>query len=222
MNAARQPALRDAGTAPADALQGLVAPAGLMISGLAPHGGGTAVLLSPDGAAFWRVFSDSAEARDGGPDPVDRWSSRVIAALAQGWGGAALFPFGPGRADFLGLAIASARAWSSPVGMLVHDSMGLWCSYRGAVMLDRACPAPPDLPKPCERCPDRPCLRACPVAALGGDRGYDLAACHDWLQQPAGADCMHQGCRARRACPAGAPYGRLPAQSAHHMRHFHP
>lgn len=193
-----------------------------MISGLAPHQGGTAVLLSPDGAAFWQVFSDSDEARDGQKDPVDRWSRRVIGAVARAWAGVALFPFGPERADFLRLAISSGRAWPSPVGMLVHDRMGLWCSYRGAVLLEQPCPAPAGQASPCEHCPDRPCLGACPVTALGGEAGYDLAACHGWLDKPEGADCMLQGCHARRACPAGAPYGRLPAQSAHHMRHFHP
>lgn len=200
----------------------LTTPQGLFISGLAPLDGGTAVLLSPDGAAFWPVLTASPEWRDGGPDPVDRWSARVITALAAEWGGRAILPFGSDRADFLGLARASGRAWVSPVGMLVHDAMGLWCSYRGAVVLPQPCPPRPAAPAPCARCPDRPCLTACPVGALGGAAGYDLAACHGWLDRRDGADCMTAGCRARRACPAGAGYGRLPAQSAHHMRHFHP
>lgn len=200
----------------------LSAPEGLFVSGLAPLEGGTAVLLSPDGADFWRVLTDSAEGRDGTPNPVDRWSARVIGALAGRWGGRALLPFGAGAADFLGLARASGRARVSPVGMLVHDSMGLWCSYRGAVLLPVPCPPQPATPSPCAACVARPCLDACPVNALGGAAGYDLAACHRWLDTPAGSDCMTEGCRARRACPAGRAYGRLPAQSAHHMRHFHP
>lgn len=211
-----------AAEAPRADATGLVPPEGLFISGLAPLDGGTAVLLSPNGAAFWAALTASPEWRDGGPDPVDRWSVRVIGAFATACGGRAVFPFGPGAADFLGLARRSGRAWVSPVGMLVHDVMGLWCSYRGAVLLPQPCPSQPPADPPCARCPARPCLSACPVGALGGAAGYDLAACHGWLDRPQGRDCMAAGCRARRACPAGAGYGRLPAQSAHHMRHFHP
>lgn len=196
-------------------------PAGLFISGIAPFGNGTAVLLSPDGAQFWQVLTRSPEGGDGKADPVDRWSRRTIGALAVRWGGRAVFPFGADPADFLGLARASGRAWASPVGMLVHDTMGLWCSYRGAVVLPGACPPRAVVHAPCAGCAARPCLSACPAAALGTPSGYDLAACHGWLARPEGGDCMASGCRARRACPAGAAYGRLPAQSAHHMRHFH-
>nr|WP_229583293.1 ferredoxin [Paracoccus sp. S-4012] len=163
----------------------------------------------------------SPEWQDGEPNPVDRWSARVIGALAAGWDGRAVLPSdGPPYPPFQAWAVASGRAWVSPVGMLVHAWMGLWASFRGAVLLDAPCPAPPARPAPCETCPDRPCLSACPVGALG-PAGYDLAACHGQLDRPGGADCMTAGCLARRACPAGQGYGRLPGQSAYHMRQFH-
>jgi epoxyqueuosine reductase QueG len=94
-------------------------------------------------------------------------------------------------------------------------------SFRGALALRERLelPSPPPGP-PCETCTDQPCLTACPVGALGGD-GYDTTACHDFLDSSAGADCLSAGCRVRRACPASKQYGRLPDQSAHHMRYFH-
>lgn len=184
-----------------------------------PAGCGTLLLLGP-ARDFWEVFSASPEAGDGAPDPIDRWSERVISGLARRFGGQALFPFGgPPHRPFLSWALATGRAWVSPVGMLVHDETGLMVSFRGALALPGrlALPAPGRMP--CEGCA-RPCLDACPVGALGAE-GYDTAACHGFLDTPAGADCMSAGCRVRRACPASAGAGRLAAQSAHHMAHFH-
>ena len=60
----------------------------------APAGCGTLVLLGPDGPGFWTIFRASPEVGDGAPDPLDRWSERVIGALAARLGAAALFPFG--------------------------------------------------------------------------------------------------------------------------------
>ena len=86
-----------------------------------------------------------------------------------------------------------------------------------------ALPAHVDLPAPgpgpCDAC-DAPCRSACPVDALGPD-GYDVAACHAYLDTDPGRDCMELGCKARRACPLSAASGRVPAQSAYHMRQFH-
>lgn len=210
--APRTPAARDM----------LTPPAGLFVAGMAPEDGGTVVLLAPDGARFWQILQAAPEGRDGRPDPVDRWSLRVIAALARDSGGRAVFPFGgPPYAPFMRWALASGRAWVSPVGMLVHDAMGLWTSFRGAVWLPRPCPPAPTAAAPCLSCASQPCRSACPVDALKGDR-YDTDACHGWLDRAEGRDCLTLGCAARRACPVAAAHGRLPAQTAHHMTYFHP
>jgi hypothetical protein len=47
-----------------------------------------------------------------------------------------------------------------------------------------------------------------------------VAACVGHLETPAGAECMAEGCRARRACPVGTDYRYEPAQAAFHMRAF--
>ncbi|MEO1689892.1 MAG: ferredoxin, partial [Pseudomonadota bacterium] len=56
--------------------------------------GTTTVLIGPDEPAFWPLFSQSPEYRDGAPDPLDRWSRRVIDEVAAAQGGEALYPFG--------------------------------------------------------------------------------------------------------------------------------
>ena len=40
------------------------------------------VLIGAD-AGLWPVFSNTSEARDGKPDPLDRWSKRVLAEVAE-------------------------------------------------------------------------------------------------------------------------------------------
>ena len=187
----------------------------------APGGTGTIVLIGPSEPGFWPLLTASGEWRDGAPDPVDRWSKRVIGALAEGLGGTAIFPSdGPPYAPFFRWALVSGRAWASPVGMLVHAEAGLMISFRGAVRIAGAhLPLPRPAPNPCESCAERPCRTACPVDALSPG-GYAVAACRAYLETPPGADCLSRGCAARRACPVSRSYGRLEAQSAFHMRAF--
>ena len=54
----------------------------------------TLVLVGNAGPGMWAAFSASAEAADGAPDALDRWSRRVVSRLADTLGGAARFPFG--------------------------------------------------------------------------------------------------------------------------------
>lgn len=181
----------------------------------------TLILLAPDGPRFWAQFIESPEYRDGSPDPMNRWSIRVIDALAETLGAQAFYPFGATPPyPFFTWALATGRAHASPVQWLVHDTQGLWLSFRGALGLSHRLDLLAAPPSPCEGCV-RPCVSACPVGALT-DKGYDLPACHAFLDTPAGKDCLRNGCAVRRACPTSHSFGRAPDQSAFHMRHFHP
>ena len=183
----------------------------------------TLLLIGPEGGAgWWRHVTTQPEWLDGRPDPVDRWSARVLNTLAKDFHGRALFPSnGPPYPPFQRWALATGRIWQSPAGLLVHAQAGLWLSFRGALALPFAIGLPA-LPCPCDTCADRPCLSACPVGALKGPAGgYDLQACRGWLDQPVGGDCMARGCAARRACPVSQSHARLDEQSAWHMRQFH-
>lgn len=195
--------------------------AGLSLLGALVEAGETILLLGPQEPGFWAIFTASAEYADGQADPLDRWSRRVIRELARAWGGRAVLPSeGPPWPPFTRWARESGQIHVSPVGLLVRAGTGLWLSFRGAVVLPGARPLPSPEPSPCDACA-RPCLVACPAGALGAE-GYDTDACHAWLDTPAGEDCLQKGCAVRRACPAGSGHGRLDAQSAFHMRAFHP
>jgi len=52
------------------------------------------VLVGFVGSENWPAFAASPEAADGAPDPLDRWSSRLITAIAGSVGASPLFPFG--------------------------------------------------------------------------------------------------------------------------------
>ncbi|MFT4621318.1 MAG: epoxyqueuosine reductase [Sulfitobacter sp.] len=186
----------------------------------APKGMTRLVLLGPAPGGFWPAYQASPEAQDAAPDPIDRWSRRVIGTWACDLKGKALFPFGgPPYRPFLRWAASSGRAWSSPVGALVHDRFGLMVSYRGALAVPDAFDLPGTGPRPCETCADQPCLTACPVGALS-ESPYDVPACKSHIASQDGADCLTEGCRVRRVCPLSLGAGRDPAQSAYHMSLF--
>ncbi len=187
-----------------------------------PPGFGTLLLFGPDEPGFWPHLTAQPEWQDGTADPVDRWSRRTIGRMACDLGGKAFFPFGgPPHQPFYAWALRSGRAFASPVTLLVHDRAGLFVSYRGAIALGERLALPATGASPCDGCAARPCLGACPAGALTG-RGYDVPACHGFLDRAAGNNCLTDGCVTRRACPLSQAYGRLAEQSAYHMRLFHP
>lgn len=203
-----------------EALKAPLAPTALEVFGAVHDEGDTVVLLGPREPGFWAAFSASCEYQDGEPDPLDRWSKRVISDLAEKLDGAAIFPSdGPPYAPFMTWAVDSGQAWQSPVGMLVHARAGLMVSYRGALRLPELYELPSPAAKPCESCA-QPCLEACPVAALNASHVYDVPACKTHASAPEGISCRTEGCLVRRICPVSQTHGRLPEQSAFHMRSF--
>lgn len=182
----------------------------------------TLCLVGFIGSRNWPAFAQSLEAQDGEPDPLDRWSRRVITALAVELGATPLFPFdGPPYLPFQRWAQLAEPVHPSPLGILIHPGWGLWHAYRGALAFREHLdlPEPDRRESPCESCVGKPCLNACPVGAFAR-KVYDVPACIDHIASPAGSDCMEQGCRARRACPVGAEHRYEPDEAAFHMRAF--
>jgi len=182
----------------------------------------TLLLLGLVGSKKWSVFANSPEANDGDVDPLDRWSRRIIDGLAASFDGVALYPFGgPPYLPFQRWAMRAEPVAPSPLGILIHPDYGLWHAYRGALAFAErlTLPARVERPRPCDSCPDRPCLSACPVGAFSG-QGYDVPACIGHVGSPAGGACRGGGCLARRACPVGPAHGYETAQARFHMAAF--
>lgn len=186
----------------------------------APGGIGTICLLGADRDRMWAAFSDSPEAVDGRPDPLDRWSRRVIGRMAKDLGAVALFPFGgPPYQPFQRWAVLGEGAASSPVAMQVTAARGLWTSYRGALGFRGSIDlAECKYANPCHGCP-APCLTACPVDAFAGGV-YDVPRCVAHISSPAGAACRDGGCLVRHACPAGRDRTPPREQCRFHMDAF--
>lgn len=180
----------------------------------------TLLLLGPLEPAFWDHFKTQKEYRDGTENPVDRWSSRVVTALASALGGHPFFPFsGPPFMSFYDWGLRSGRCHKSPVNLLVHNHAGLFVSFRGALALRQKIALPAPLESPCAVCTSRPCLTACPVSAFATG-AYNVAACRDVIGAKDPSQCLARGCAVRRACPTSQRYGRLEDQSSYHMRVF--
>ncbi len=182
----------------------------------------TIALAGMAGCDGWGAFATSPEAHDGLNHPLDRFTRRVIEALARDLGALALFPFGgPPYRPFQQWARRAEPVHPSPIGVLIHPRYGLWHSYRGALAFREALevPEPTALASPCDSCRERSCLKACPVGSFSAT-GYDVVACAGHLESAAGADCMSAGCRARRACPFGAEHAYGPEQTDFTMRAF--
>ncbi len=181
----------------------------------------TLVLVGVVGGSCWEVFQGAAESRQS-PNPLDRWSRRVVDELAVELGADALFPFGgPPFLPFLRWARQAEAVHPSPIGPLIHPDYGLWHAYRGALAFAQSIGLPPadERPCPCDTCADKPCLATCPVGAFS-QHGYDVPACIDHIGGDRGGDCLGGGCLARRACPVGVAYQYAPAQMGFHMRAF--
>jgi hypothetical protein len=110
--------------------------------------------------------------------------------------------------------------WPSALGMSIHDTHGVWMSFRGALAFaameelgeERAV-------RPCDDCASTPCLKACPVDAFAGGN-YDVDACVAHVASREGAACRERGCLARRACWVGQDWVPEPERAAFHMGAF--
>ena len=180
------------------------------------------VLLGNVGGSLWPSFSASPEKADGLPHPLDRWTRRVVSAIAAELGGEPLYPFGgPPWHPFQRWAQRAEPVLPSPIAVLIHPDEGLWHAYRAALCFAERLefPALPVKARPCDSCARQPCLSACPVNAFT-ERGYDVARCASHVKSTEGRECRERGCLARRACPVGRSQAYPAEQMAFHMTAF--
>ncbi len=182
----------------------------------------TLVMLGLIGSKNWSGFTGSPEYRDGKPHPLDRWSHRVISALAREMEARAYFPFTAPLMPFIKWAHKAEPVHQSAMGMMIHPDFGLWHAWRGALAFEALfdLPARDERPSPCDFCTDKPCLSACPVDAFDGTGAFNVRACGSHIRSQLGEPCVSRGCLARRACPIGKKHQYTSEQAMFHMRSF--
>ncbi|MEP3045607.1 MAG: hypothetical protein ABJL55_06765 [Roseibium sp.] len=182
----------------------------------------TLILIGSTGAKLWPVFQCSSEFADGLPEPLDRFTMRVLSRIAAELGLKVMFPFeGPPFHPFQQWALKRGGFSQSPLGVLVSEEHGPWVGFRGAFLVPDTKPskATASRPGPCETCSDKPCLSGCPVSAVSLNNGYDVSKCKGYLRTTPNADCW-SGCLARRACPFGREHKQTPENARFHMESF--
>lgn len=197
-------------------------PWGLLIHGILDYGDISLVLVGNAGSGMWEVFTESPEYADGKAHPLDRWTRRIGAELANACDARVIFPFdGPPYAPFLQWAENSGAIFPSPVSMYIHPHYGLWHAFRLALVFSESPDGMAEATgiSPCLDCRDQPCLSACPVDAFDG-QAYRVDLCVDYLSSDCDSACRNTGCIARHACPVGREFTYQADHARFHMDAF--
>ncbi len=190
----------------------------LYLGGFHPETGQTLVLIGNAGPQMWQNFSSSC---DTDLTTLDQWTKTTIKNLADTIDAKALFPFDTPPHPFLTWAQKSGETFTSPIGLSIHPTYGLWHGYRAALVFEHSLDLPPvsTTKSPCDDCVEKPCMTQCPVNAFS-PQGYNVPDCIEHIKTRNGADCLELGCRARRACPIGRDFHYSPPQARFHMSAF--
>lgn len=183
-------------------------------------GAAGALVVGSGGPQFFDRFDGSPEAVDGAPDPLDRYTKRVITratrdALDPGRAAHVVhFPFGVRPLiPFQRLGRAAGLGGPGPLGLQIHPTFGPWWAYRALIVLDRPLPAAPPPGDGCAGC-DAPCVAACPAGAVARG-GFEITACQ---ARRLVAEPCRLSCVARITCVRGPEHRYRDEELAFHMR----
>ena len=177
--------------------------------------------MGSGGPAFFDRFAhESPEAHDGAPNPLDRFTARVVnATVADALAPLAVthstyFPFTTSEPliPFQRLGRAAGLGGPGPLGLQIHPVFGPWWAYRALVVVDCELPPAPAPGDSCAGC-DAPCVAACPAGAVA-IAGFDVPACH---ARRLLVDACRLSCAARIACVRGPEHRYSDGQLAFHM-----
>jgi len=172
------------------------------------------ILLGHGGKRLWACVQ---AARMPGEHPIDGYVVQTVAQVfAEYFADKNYRVVYPGNAPVGLQQLGTLAGWHHPSPFMVgiDGEWGSWFAYRAAILADTD--FLPFLPvhrsHPCPTCSERPCIPACPAAALANG-GFALDKCIAYRQQE-GSACEFT-CLARSACPVGSEHRYSEAQLRH-------
>ena len=173
------------------------------------------ILIGHAGPGLWQKLQASPFRQ--AADPIDRYTLAQVERLfaASGHRFKILYP-GDGQPPLQRLGRLAGWHHPSPFWLGINREWGSWFAYRAALLADSEFVPTQPLAgdSPCASCADRPCLAACPAAAL---HDGSLNACLDY-RLAEDSRCQRQ-CPARLTCPVGAEARYSDAQIRYHYDH---
>jgi hypothetical protein len=185
------------------------------------------LVFANGGRALWDAFVEDLRRDPRGLEreqhPLDAFIARSLRAVdpdpAPGRRWIRCAAGEPNPADFRTLAVAAGLGTPSMLGLVMHETYGLWLGLRAACFTVEALPTsrpPPE--SACLRCP-APCVVACPAGAIDqakvgtGRPGWKVDVCAQWNVQT--TDCAST-CVARDVCPEGMGHRYSALQRQYH------
>lgn len=172
------------------------------------------ILLGHGGKQLWACVQAAGIT---GEHPIDDYVIRTVAQVFAGYLADNSYRIVyPGNAPVGLQQLGSLAGWHHPSPFMVgiDGEWGSWFAYRAAILADTDFLPflPVDRSHPCPACSGRPCIPACPAAAMS-DGGFALDKCIAYRRQE-GSACQFT-CLARSACPVGSEHRYSEAQLRH-------
>ena len=173
------------------------------------------LLIGHGGPTLWENIERSGFHSD---DPVDDYTVETISRYFDEYlpGHAMHFVYpSPAPIGLRDLGMLAGWHHNSPFRVGVNSEWGPWFAYRAVVLTDTDFDITPTIEaaSPCVKCPDKPCITACPAGALlGGDLNLDKCVEFRILEDSPCEDT----CLARESCPVGSEHRYSDAQIYYH------
>jgi len=177
------------------------------------------LLVGTKGSAFWQHLKDT-DSTDG--HCFDEMSQTLtLEVLNKHYSELKTLLLYPNSDYVLPLQQLGHRVgWGRPsvLGLDIHPEFGTWFAYRTAIVVSEELPQTKSAQtkEVCEICVDKPCLSACPVAAVKTIGQFDITACMNYRTKD-NSPCAGR-CLSRLSCPVGEKYYYQKDHLAHHGR----
>jgi epoxyqueuosine reductase len=177
------------------------------------------ILTAHGGRRFWDALQRFGMKT---ADPVDHYSitltRQFVTDYLEDTAVLILYPGQPFTVPLQQLGELAGWSHPSPIGQGINPEFGLWFAYLTAFLTKVQLPVTNYLntQSPCQTCIDKPCISACPAAAVQVD-AFDMMRCADYRirsQSPCADRCL-----ARMACPVAPQHQYTLTQIQYHYRH---